>query len=67
MGERREGFDLMIPNKVEQLKCSWATSEELMDFLYCCDKLQFHNLEETKTTSLRTQESATVHHLNMKL
>lgn len=67
VGERREGFDLMIPNKVEQLKCSWTICEELMNFLNYCDKLQFHNLKEMKTTSLRNPESDTVHHLNMRL
>lgn len=67
VGERRERFDLMISNEVEQLKCSQTMSVELMNFLNYCDKLQFHNLKEMKTTSLRNQESVTVCRLNMRL
>lgn len=67
VGERREGFDLMMSNEVEQLKRSRTMSVELMNFLNYCDKLQFHSLKEMKTTSLRNQESATVCHLNMRL
>lgn len=51
MGERQEGFDLVISNKVEQLSHSQTMSVELTSFPNYCDKLQFHNLE-MKTTKI---------------
>ena len=67
VGEREEGSDPMISNKVEQLKRPRTMSVELMNFLHYYDKLQFHNLKAMKSTPLRNQESATVRHLNMRL
>lgn len=71
MGERQEGFDLVISNKVEQLSHSQTMSVELTSFPNYCDKLQFHNLEMNTTKIFfsfeRNQASAIVCHLGMRM
>lgn len=46
----------MFSNKVEQLKHSGTVSVGLMNLMSYCDKLQFQNLKEMKTTFTRPRK-----------